>query len=101
MSWFHLIIVFVAIGALSRAGTLMNTFALALDMLVAAFIWNDPVGVTISSRAGLAARNGRNLGASIINVLALNQQHCEQAISGDIARARAALDLLGAKHEPP
>ena len=101
MSWFHLLILLVAFGAIAKAETIIHTFALALGMLVQGVIWNASIGVTISSRAGLAARNGRKLGASIINVLALNQQHCEQAISGDIARARAALDLLGAKHEPP
>lgn len=100
--WFHIVILLVAIGAVAHAGTILHTISLAIDMLVQGIIWNAPIGVTISSRAGLAARNGRKLGATIINLLALNQQHCEQAITGDIARARAALNLLeGGKHEPP
>lgn len=98
VTWTQALILCVALGAIARAGTLLHTFALAIDMLAQGVIWNAPIGVTISSRAGLAARNGRTLGARLINVLALNQHHCEQAIAADIVRAHAALDLLtGAK----
>lgn len=89
-----LAVLFTILGALASAKTLLHTFALMVDMFWQGVIWNDPIGVTISARAGLAARNGRTLGARVICTLFCNPLHCEQAIAADIARAKAALCLL-------
>lgn len=71
-----LAVLFTILGALASAKTLIHTFALMVGMFWQGVIWNDPIGVTISARAGLAARNGKPLAA-------------------DIARVKAVLCLLG------
>jgi hypothetical protein len=85
------------IGALCGPKTVMHTFAVAFDMLVQGVGWNTPISVTISARAGLAARNGKPFGANVINTLFFNRQHCEDAIDADIARAEEALEILRGK----
>lgn len=81
-------------GAIAKAGTLLHSFAVAFDAFVQDLCWNDTLGVTISSRAGLAARNGKFWPARTINFIMLNKNHCELAIAADIQRAHAALSLL-------
>jgi hypothetical protein len=86
------LIILLIVGAIS--GGWVHAFAMGFDMFVQDLVWNDYLGVTISSRAGLAARNGKPLGAKIINALALNPRHCEEAIANDIARAKQVMELL-------
>lgn len=88
-------IFFLVCGAIF--GGWLNAFAVGFDMFVQDLIWDAPIGVTISSRAGLAARNGKPLGAKIVNAIMFNQNHCETAIAADIQRANEALVLLTRK----
>jgi len=91
-----LICLIITLVAGAIAGGWLHAFAVAFDMFVQALIWDSATGVTISSRAGLAARNGKPLGAKIVNAIMLNRNHCEEAIQADIDRAHAALVILGA-----
>lgn len=91
------LVVLLIVGALCKPKTLVHTFALSFDMFVQCLGWNDPVSVTISSRAGLAARKGKTLGAKIICAMFFNKNHCEESITADIARANEALAILTAK----
>lgn len=92
MLW--LILVVVIVGAFCGTRTLAHAIAVAFDMFAQAAIWDAPIGVTISSRAGLAARSGAPRWANLICAMFRNPDHCEQAIKADIARARQALELL-------
>ena len=94
MAWYYALFIALVVGALARGGTLFHTFALMFDMLWQGLIWNDPVGVTLYSRAGLAARKGNTLPARLIGVLFLNKNHCEEAIAADIERVHNAIDIL-------
>lgn len=85
------------VGAVSGPKTLLHTFAVAFDMLIQGVGWNMPISVTLSARAGLAARNGKPLASRVICVLFFNPNHCEQAIAADIQRANEALAVLNAK----
>lgn len=91
---FYVLLFLVLVGAVSGPKTVMHTFAVAIDMLVQGIGWNTPVSVTISARAGIAARNGKPLGAKIICTLFFNKNHCEEAIDADIARANEVLAIL-------
>lgn len=93
MIW--LLISLLIIGAIS--GGWLHAFAVGFDMFIQDLIWNSATGVTISSRAGLAARNGKPLGAKIVNKIMFNPNHCEEAIVADIARANEALRILTGK----
>ncbi len=84
----------LVLGAIAKGGTLLHSFAVAFDMFCQDLFWNAPIGVTISSRAGLAARRGATWPARAIDLLMFNRNHCEQAIAADIQRAEAALALL-------
>ena len=88
-----ILIILIIIGALS--GGWLHAFAVAFDMFVQALVWDSATGVTISSRAGLAARNGKPLGAKIVNFIMCSKTHCEDAIQADIDRAKNALKILG------
>lgn len=90
----YIFIFALILGAFSNPKTLLHTFAVAFDMLVQGLGWNTPISVTLSSRAGLAARKGNPLAAKIICTLFFNPSHCEEAIQADIARAQEALDVL-------
>jgi hypothetical protein len=87
-------ITIIVIGILSAPGTLLRSIAVGFDIFAQAFFWNAPIGVTISSRAGLAARKGYVWPAKVINVIMFSSTHCEDAIAADIERARKALTLL-------
>lgn len=71
-------------------------FLIALDVFACAILLRDG-DTTISSECGLALRNPsgnralRALGR-VLNTISHN--HCEQAISGDISRANAAIARL-------
>ena len=86
--------VLVLLGAFCGPRTLLHTLAIAIDILLQGIFWNQPVGVTISSRAGLAAHLGNKYPARIINAIAFNPNHCEEAIAADIDRANEALAIL-------
>ena len=90
----YLFILLLIVGALCGPKTLLHTFAIAFDMLVQGIGWNDPVSVTVSSRAGLAARKGNTIWAKIICALFFNPNHCEEAIAADTERANEALTIL-------
>lgn len=85
------------LGAIAKAGTLLHSFAVAFDAFVQDLCWNDTLGVTISSRAGLAARRGVLWPQRIVNFIMLSRTHCQDAIATDIQRAEAALQLLTGK----
>lgn len=89
---FYIFVLLLVIGAV--AGGWLHAFAVAFDMFCQDLIWDAPIGVTISSRAGLAARNGKPLGAKIVNIIMFNPNHCEQAINADTIRAKEALKIL-------
>ena len=91
-----LIVLFVLLvaGAILPAWNILHSFAVAFDMFCQDLIWDAPIGVTISSRAGLAAQRGITWPARIVNAIMFNPHHCELAILADIQRAEAALALL-------
>jgi hypothetical protein len=71
-------------------------FLLYLDIFVGSLAARDP-DVTISSYCGLALRSKgnvflRGLG-HVLN--AISKDHCEKAITSDIARAKNAITRLG------
>ncbi len=72
-------------------------FILAVDVFCCAILLRD-ADTTISSECGLALRNPSGNGflralGRFLNTISRN--HCEQAISSDIARAKAAIGRLG------
>ena len=81
-------------GAMAKVGTLLHTMARAFDTFVQDTFWNDNLGITLSSRAGLAAKKGNTKYATFINLLAFNKQHCEQAIANDIQLAQDTIKKL-------
>ena len=89
-----ILLALLVMGAIAKGGTLLHSFAVAFDAFVQDLCWNDTLGVTISSRAGLAARRGVLWPQRIVNFIMLNKNHCELAIAADIQRAHAALSLL-------
>jgi hypothetical protein len=89
--------ILAVIGALCGPTTILHTFAVLFDVLMQGLFWNQPVPVTISSRAGLAARKGNARAARVINFLAHNANHCEEAIAADTLRANEALAILNPK----
>ena len=84
----------LVVGALAAPGTLFRSFALGFDMFCQSLLWNAPIGVTISSRAGLAARAGNCRMARFINFIMLSDTHCEDSIAGDLERAEEARKIL-------
>ena len=92
-----ILLALLILGAIAKAGTLLHSFAVAFDAFCQDLFWNDTLGVTISSRAGLAARRGVVWPARIVNTLMLSRTHCEDAIATDTQRARDALQLLTGK----
>ena len=91
------LILLLILGVVAKAGTLLHSFAVAFDVFCQDLFWNDTLGVTISSRAGLAAKKGKVWPARIINTVMLSKTHCEDAIATDMQRARCALALLTGK----
>lgn len=90
-----ILIILIVIGAITHGW--LHAFAVGFDLFIQDLVWNAPIGVTISSRAGLAARNGKPLGSKIVNFIMLNSNHCEEAITADIERAQTALKILNGK----
>lgn len=67
--------------------------AIALDYLASAILRGRP-GETLSGRAGSAYLQGKRRGricAPIINCIMGSNTHCQNAIQGDILRARAVI----------
>ena len=91
------LLVLLVAGAILPAGNIIHSFAVAFDMFCQDLIWDAPIGVTISSRAGLAARRGVLWPQRIVNFIMLSRTHCQDAIATDIQRAEAALQLLTGK----
>ena len=89
-----ILLALLIMGAAAKGGTLLHSFAVAFDAFVQDLFWNDTLGVTISSRARLAARRGVLWPQRIVNFIMRNPHHCELAIVADIQRAEAALALL-------
>lgn len=94
---FIALVILVAVGAFAGPSTILHTFAVLFDVLMQGLFWNTPVPITISSRAGLAARRGNMRAARVINFLAHNPSHCEEAIVADTLRANEALAILNPK----
>lgn len=92
--WLILLLVLLVAGAILPAGNILHSFAVAFDMFCQDLVWDAPIGVTISSRAGLAARRGVAWPSKVVNTIMFNPHHCELAILADIQRAEAALALL-------
>ncbi len=90
-----ILLALLVLGAIAKGGTLLHSFAVAFDMFCQDLIWDAPIGVTISSRAGLAAQRGTTWPAKVVNFIMRNPNHCEFAIAADIARAKRALQILG------
>lgn len=66
---------------------------LALDLLASAIL-GGILGETLSGRAGTAYAQGKLRGkifCPLINLLAWNRNHCQEAIAGDLRRARAVI----------
>lgn len=66
---------------------------LGVDLLASAVLGGMP-GETLSGRAGTAQREGELRGrifAPIIDFIMFDPNHCQQAIAGDIARAKAVI----------
>jgi hypothetical protein len=66
---------------------------LSLDLVASALTGGMPYE-TLSGRAGTAQRDGKLRGrifAPIINFLACNPNHCQEAIQGDMRRAKAVI----------
>lgn len=82
------------VGALSGKRTLLHSFAVAFDAFVQGIVYDDPSCITLSSRAGLAARSGNTKWARLIGFAFFNAQHCEQAIVADLSRAQETLRIL-------
>jgi hypothetical protein len=77
----------------ARVRTYLFNVLLALDLLASALTGGIP-GESLSGRAGTARRQGKLRGrifAPIIDFLACNPNHCEEAIAGDISRAKAVI----------
>ena len=89
-----ILLALLVMGAIAKGGTLLHSFAVAFDMFCQDLFWNAPIGVTISSRAGLASDRGLVWPAKVINFIMRNPNHCQLAIAADIARAEKALQIL-------
>ena len=72
--------------------------AISLDYLASAITGGVP-GTTLSGRAGSAYAQGKLRGrifVPVINWIMRNPEHCQNAVRGDILRARAVLVDQGA-----
>lgn len=87
----------LVVGAILPPGNVFHSAAVAFDAFVQDLAWNDTLGVTISSRAGLAARRGLLWPQKAVNTIMGSSTHCVDAIAADIQRAQAALKLLEAE----
>lgn len=97
MTFILILFSLLVLGAWAGPGTLLHTFAVAFDVFGQSLGYDSSLSITISSRAGLAARNGNTRGATIINTLFFNKNHCEGAIASDLARASATIKVLEGK----
>lgn len=75
------------VGIFSGGNTFTRYIALAFDIF-----WNvltgGHLGITISSRAGIAASEGRKWGIWLSGLLSkFDENHCQKAIQNDIDRA--------------
>ena len=93
--WFFILLALVIIGAIAKRGSILHTFAFAVDQFCQDLIWNDELGITISARCGLWARRGFVWPSRIVNTVMMSRTHCEDSITWNIERCRAALKLLG------
>lgn len=90
------LILFLALlvgGAIAAQATILHTFAVAIDVFVENLGYNRVGCVTLSSRAGLAARQGDARWERLIELL-FGHGHCEQAIAVDAARNIDSLKVL-------
>lgn len=94
LSWVMFFILILVVGALAGPSTLLHNLALTIDVAAQSLGCNRVLCITISSRAGLAARRGRDIWSSFICLVFWNQQHCEDAIRADVERSLDSLQLL-------
>ena len=94
MTTLQIFLILLLLGALAGVGTFLHSFAVAFDIFCQDVFFNDTLGVTLSSRAGLAARTGYLWPSKAINLLMFSNTHCEDAITADIERATKSLQLL-------
>ncbi|MDE1906078.1 MAG: hypothetical protein KGH75_06455, partial [Rhodospirillales bacterium] len=59
----------LVVGALAAGNTILHTFAVAIDVLAENLGWNRVGCITLSSRAGLAARQGHGRWSMAIGFL--------------------------------
>lgn len=67
--------------------------ALGLDLFASAILAGKP-GETLSGRAGSAYEQGKFRGrifCPLINFIMRNPEHCQEAVQGDILRAKAVI----------
>lgn len=67
--------------------------ALAVDLFASALTGGLP-DETLSGRAGTAQREGKLKGkllAPVINLIMWDKNHCQEAVEGDLKRARAVI----------
>jgi hypothetical protein len=106
MIWALLIfVVLVVLVILNRIGqkTYVAKVLLALDYLVSC-LWDRNFDLTISSQCGLYWRTGHApwFWWTLHELLdALQKNHCELAIIGDLTRAQATIKLLSALPSGP
>lgn len=93
MDFLYALCVLVVVGAILQYGILFS-LAVGIDAMLQDIIWDDTLGVTISSRCGLAQRAGVLWPSKVVNFIMRSPTHCQDAITYDIARAKAALLLL-------
>ena len=90
------VIIFLAcliIGAILQSGILYS-LAIGFDAMLQDIFWEDTIGITISSRAGLYARKGITWPQTFVNFVMRSNTHCADAILNDIKRAEDALVIL-------
>ena len=101
---------FIVWGAFSGPGTLFHNLSLAFDIFMQCFGWNKVLCITISSRAGLAARNGHPWWSYFVGAVMLAWwknpaptlkekllSHGEGAILADWQRTIASQKLLAGR----
>lgn len=93
IAWIAFAALVVAPIALAGHSSYCFRVALGWDVLLSAYTGGQP-GESLSGRAGSSLLAGKLRGrifVPIINWIMRNPNHCQQAIQGDIARAKAVI----------
>jgi hypothetical protein len=92
--FFIIIVLLVTAGIFSGLKTFARYVAIAFDMFVNVLTAGS-LDVTISSRAGVAAEQGKLWGRVLSRFLdLLEKDHCQLAIQSDIDRAKQTIVTL-------